>query len=187
MIDWSAVSSIVGIVGILIALIALLDEMRISRISLQTETLLSLDDKLHSPEMKQLRQIAAQKIINQDLQNDELGDVLEFLGGICFLIRFRAINPELAYRNFSWWIIRFWLSGEAYIREVRKLDPFSWVTMEKVVKELIKKERNQGYKLDSYSKAKLLEFCESETKIMLTVARNKLQTKKARKSPIDVQ
>lgn len=71
--DWQAFSSIIGFAGIIIALMALLFETRRSRIALKTETLLTLDERMRSPDTKSLRKAAAKKILAGDLQNEELG------------------------------------------------------------------------------------------------------------------
>jgi hypothetical protein len=168
-VDWQAIGTLAAMAGVIIAVATLSIQTRFTRISLQTDTLLKLDERFQSEDIKQLRRIASKKILMKDPQNDELGELLEFLGTICFLAQIKAINPELTYKNYSWWMIRYWLSAKDYIQQTREVDPLSWVTMEKEVGILKRKELKEGYSPADYSEEKLTEFCNEEARIPVRI------------------
>lgn len=167
-IDWSAISTIIGLVTAIIAVGALILETRRSRVALQTEALLSLVEKMDSPEVKTFRMTAAQKLLAHEMPNYELSDVLDFFGTIAFLADSGAIDFDLTYKEFSWWIVRYWASAEDYIKKEREIDVQGWVTLEKVVKRLVLLEKKSGYPPESYSSEALHAFLLEEAKIAET-------------------
>lgn len=135
-IDYNGLTSIVSVVGVLTALIALIIENRRGRLALQIDIMMRLQDKLESQDMLNCRIIAAKKLLSRDRMNYELGDILNFFATIGFLYERRAIDTDLAYKEFSYWMIRYWLCAEIYIAQSRSTDLQSWRTLERIVQVL---------------------------------------------------
>ncbi len=83
------------------------------------------------------------------------------------LVKTGAINDRLAYSEFSWWLIRYWLCSKEYVEEVRNFDPYSWITLEKTAKKLHKEELSEGYTPTDYSMEKLNQFLEEESRLLI--------------------
>lgn len=139
-------ASLFGIIAVFVAILALVIESRRERLILQTDLLLRLDEKLHSSEYLSLRRIAAQKILVGETQNYELEGVLELLSTIAFLYDRKAIDTDLTYKQFAYWLDRFWLCGKSFVyEESRKYDPLSYKTLERIAEKFIMKELESGY------------------------------------------
>lgn len=160
--DWISFSSIVGLFTALTAIVALIYEVRQSRISLQTEALLGLSEKMDSKEIREIRQEAARKLLAKEYPNSELSDILDFFGTIAFLCECKAINNDLAYKEFSWWMIRYWLASSEFIMAERQLDPKGWETLENVVNQLYEREKKEGYSDECYTEKSLQKFLGEE-------------------------
>lgn len=156
--DWA---SLFSIIAVLITLIAFIIESRSGRLALQTDLLLRLDEKLHSSEMMQLRSKASQKLLSGINPNHEVEQLLEHLSTIAFLYERRAIDADLTYKQFSYWINRYWLCAKDYVvSESRKYDPLSHATLERVAKKFISIEKKDGY--PDYCDEILLAFLNDE-------------------------
>ena len=154
-------ASIFSIIAVLIALITLIIENRRGRLSLQADLLLRLEDKFHSAEAKVLRRKAATKLLKNKKPNHELEEVFELLSTITFFYDIRALDSNLVYKQFAYWIDRYWLSGKTYVEEeCRKYDPNNYGTLEKVATFFIRKELKKGYNL--YEAELLNSFLEEE-------------------------
>lgn len=140
------IASTFSIVAVFIAIVALVIESRRDRLALQTDLLLRLDEKLHATGFKSLRRAAAQKLLVDERPNYELEEVLELLSTIAFLYERKALDSDLTYKQFSYWIDRYWVCGKSYVVETsRKYDPLSHKTLEKVAEIFIKTELRSGY------------------------------------------
>jgi len=149
------------IVGVLVALIALIFQTRRSRLALATESILSLTDRVNSSRLRHLRRTAAGRLINHEDDNRELSEVLDFFSTIAILVYSKALNKDLAFREFSWWMIRYWACAKEYVDTERKTDPGAWKTLERVVTRFATLEKKWGYPLDEH----LEEFLQSEAQL----------------------
>ena len=116
------IATLVGVFSLLVAIIGVIIELHNSRLSLQTQTLLDLETRFYSQEMKALRQAAARKILAENPVNCELEDVLDFLHNVVTLIDRGVIDKKLALEFYKYWIARYWISAKPYIISVRELD-----------------------------------------------------------------
>lgn len=162
-------ASIFSILAVLIAIVALIIESRRDRLALQVDLLLRLDDKLQSPELKSLRQIAAQKLLSNERPNYELEDVLELFSTIAFLYERKTIDTDLTFKQFSYGLCRYWLCARSYVEEEsRKHDPLSYKTLERVTQVFIEKELKSGH--PPFSEEVLQDFLKEETRATVEAA-----------------
>jgi hypothetical protein len=123
-----------------------------------------LDDKLHSSEYVSIRKAAAKKLLKNKKPNLELEAILELLSTISFLYDRKAIDKELTYKQFSYWIDRYWLTGKQNVEdESRKYDPQSYITLEKIANIFIKTELKSGY--PPFSEEILRSFLNEEAQL----------------------
>ncbi len=164
MIDWTAVAGITGIITSLAAIIALILETKKARIVLQTEALLSLSERMDSQDMRRARQIAAARLLTSTTPNYEIADILDFFSTIAYLQEKGAIDKDLAFNQFSWWMIRYWRAAQDYVRARRQIDRQLWLTLERVVIDLQRREQKGGYVPDSYSAEMIRTFLQEEAR-----------------------
>jgi hypothetical protein len=153
------IASLVGIITSLVAIIGLLIELRRSRISLQTDTLLRLEDRFYSADMISTRIKAAQKLLRGELENEELSDVLDFFSTTTLLLERKAIDRDLVYNLQSYWMIRYWLAARDYVKAARELDYETWTNLQRWVERFMKIEREK-----SYSEEEIRKFLQTEAR-----------------------
>jgi hypothetical protein len=164
LLDWNAVSSIIGLVTALAAIVALFFEARRSRRALQTDAHLKLVERFFSANMMKTRQMAAQKLMAKKEPNFELFDVLGFFVTLSILCNNKVVNTKLAFDQFAYWVIRYWLSAKEIIRKDRELDPLSFNSLELLVNRLLKEEKRHGYSSAYYTKEYLQIFLLEEAR-----------------------
>lgn len=147
-IQWNAVAAIGGLITATIAIIALVVGGRRSRIALQTDLLLKYYDEFYSPEMHKVRRTAVQKLIAGKSPNYELEDVLDYFGIIGALLERKALDHELTYGLFDFWILRYWCCAQEYIA-ARRQDPEDpapemWSCLERLVNGLLAYRKEKG-------------------------------------------
>ena len=162
-IDWIVVGSVVAVVAACVAAITFLWEVRSAKRSLQTQAILSLMDMFN--ELRPARRECAVKLLNGELPNYALFDVLDLLSTVAGLVEDHAINRRIAYREFSWWIIRYWLAARDAIAEDHRIDPDSYGTIERVAKRLMTMEMKSGYTPEYYSGEVLRRFLLQEARL----------------------
>jgi hypothetical protein len=165
-IEWSAVGAIGGLFSVTVAVVALLLQGRRARIALQTELLLKYYDRFYSPEMHKMRQTAARQLLEGKSPNYELEDVLDYFGIIGALLERGALDHELAYGLFDWWILRYWSCAEEYVKARRQSsadpDPEMWAYLGRLVGELRRYRKKHGS--GAISKSALRGFLEEEAR-----------------------
>jgi len=146
----SDITSLAGIFISIVAIIGLIAELRYSRLSLQTQTLLDLESRFYSQEMKTLRQAAAKKLLAANPFNCELEDTLDFLHSVVMLIERGVIDKELAMEFYKYWIARYWLAAESYVASVRKDDdPYTYKKLENLARIIIRQNPDINYSSES--------------------------------------
>ena len=146
----SDIAALVGIFTSIVAIIGLVIELRSSRLGLQTQTLLGLETRFYSQEMKTMRQIAAKKLLAADSFNPELEDTLDFLHNVGMLIERRVIDKKLAVEFYKYWIARYWLAAEPYVIELRKVDdPYTYKKLEHLARTIIQQSPEINYSPDA--------------------------------------
>lgn len=142
--DNNSITSLVSIFAVFITLIFFIIETRHSNLSLKTDLLFKLQEKFDSSEFRQIRASAAKKLINNEMPNYELSNVLDFFASIGFLYDRHAIDQDLTYQNFSFWMIRYWFCSEEYILHQRETYP-GLRHLEKLTEIMHVKELKDGY------------------------------------------
>lgn len=115
---WGAVAAA------LIAAVALLVESRRSRFALGVELLLKMDERFSSPEMIGLRRKAAVSL--QAKAYDDVEEILDFFEMIGLLVRKGALDEEMVWNTFSYWIHRYFQCAKSHIEEARQIDRTTW-------------------------------------------------------------
>src|ERR1019366_4081998 len=145
-IDWNIVTAIGGIVSALaavaattITVFALIADHRRSRLSLQTELGLKLEESTDTNEMRALRKAAATKLLDGKSPNPELTQLLDYFSRTGWLLERGVLDLELTFIMQEYWITRYWYSAKAHVESIRKSrnDPLIWGTLERMVGRLM--------------------------------------------------
>jgi hypothetical protein len=159
---FSTITAIVAIAISLVTALFLWLELRMSRLALQTEALLTLDNRFYCREMLTCRRKAAANLLRAEPVNRELSDVLDFFSTVATLVGTKAIDRRLTFRLYGYWMVWYHVAAGAYIRETRKIDPPSWLEFEKLATQF-KTEFDRKWTIDR-SEAAVRTFLAEEAR-----------------------
>ena len=145
----NTILSILGGLASLSAVIALIFELRMSRLTLQTEALLHLSDVFITDRMIKYRQNAARNILLGNTENEALSEVLDNFSTIASLAQSGALNKKTINDMFGYWIIYYTITAKSYIESERKVDPNTWVNLEKFADKLEKRRGKNSLDISS--------------------------------------
>ncbi len=121
------INSLVALSGTLAAVAALTVaainyfQLKHSRFSLGVDLLLRLEATFDGPEMKAARSQAA-KALKCGTETADLEPVLDFFETVGALVRRRALDPELAWSSFSYWVTCYAAIARDRIQARRSLE-----------------------------------------------------------------
>ena len=158
--------TLIGFISVAVAVAALWLETKRSRLSMQADMLMRLDEKFTDNSVRNLRKAASKKLLADETNIVELCEVLNFFTNISYMVNHQALDQRLAYDGFEYWISRYWQAALASIQRERNFDPDSWGNLEKLVRkfERIKSKKKQTI---VYSKEELNRFLVEETQLLI--------------------
>ncbi|MDD5477177.1 MAG: hypothetical protein PHG87_03090 [Candidatus Omnitrophica bacterium] len=143
-----------------IAIWAVIQENHRSRLVLNIDIILKLDERFNSREMMDARKKTAKSIesCHENHCKDE-GGVLEFFGTIGILFRKGVLDKEVLWRMFFYWLHGYYFLLEEYIKREREKDPSSFDSLIYLYNELLTVENklNQGRFISKFNKAEFLK------------------------------
>lgn len=140
-------------------------QLRHSRFTLGVDIILQLEAAFDSPEMGEARRQAA-IALKADPNTADIEPVLDFFETIGVLVRRHAIDKELAWNSFSYWVLRYEALAREQIHARRKAetDDTYYEEFDFLVKEMrafeTKKRRLKAPPF--FSKTSLVDFLEEE-------------------------
>ena len=157
------IAMIASIIAVFVAIVALILETRGQRLALQSDLLLKLQDKFDSTQMRSWRIINARKLRKNEAPGLELEEILGFFSMMGFLVQRKALDHSLVYKEFSYWIVRYWRCAEGYVQEARRAHPAVWKSLEYIAKKYMKWEQKEGF---THSEKDLQAFILEETQLL---------------------
>jgi hypothetical protein len=164
----AALSAIGALVGLIISLWFSWRGHRRSRFALGVDVLLKQEDRFNNgADMLRARPLAAEALLRHEY-NDCVDDVLDFFETIAILTRKGAIDEDLVWHTFFYWIEGYYQAAERYIRTEQREWPTTWEDLTWLYKKLCKIERRKEKCSDEdiiNSDDELKEFLELEKRI----------------------
>jgi hypothetical protein len=161
--DYNAIAAWSGLATAVIAIIALLLESRRSRFSQAVDLILRLEERFTTEPMVSSRRRAA--IALRSDNKADADDVLDFLEMIGLLMRRGALDETMVWHTFFYWIHRYSLAANSYIRAAQTEDPTRWeelVRLHRRVVDVEKRKRGCSNGDLQLSPEDLLGFLEEE-------------------------
>lgn len=122
-VNWEMVAALVALLSAIVAIAAIIFSQRATRFSMGVQTLLQLESRFDSPEIRRSRSALASFALNQPPTGeipDEAYAVISLFETLGFLLRRKAIDLEMAWNSFDPWIPIYWSAFETVITERRK-------------------------------------------------------------------
>ncbi len=144
-IDWNLVSGFGTLIAALAAAIALIQQSRLTRFSIGTELLMTLEERFEDNEkMRGYRKRAALALLEGEIAT-ELDMVIDFFESIGTYLRKGMLDDYIIYCMFYTRAMGYWVGSEEYVNETRAKDRTIWENYEYLIKRLRKIEaRMQG-------------------------------------------
>jgi hypothetical protein len=125
--DLSGVVALVTAIAALIVAIVTYRQVKHSRFALGVDLLLKLEAQFDQPAMKAARSRAAKVLLpklaaHEKLESTDLEPVLDFFETLALLVRQQAVDEELVWNSFSYWLARYFALGRDQIKARRTLD-----------------------------------------------------------------
>ena len=133
--DANLVTAWATVVIAAVTAVALWHQIRASSRALSAELTLRLEDRFNSESMKEARRRAAlylqSLLLKLPPDDDEgLSDVLDFFETIGLLVQRKALDQEMAWHTFFWWLRGYRCAANDYIRKERQEDPTRWTDLD---------------------------------------------------------
>ena len=165
MVDYGLVTSIASTIAIVVTLITFSVQIRRQQFSLQMDLLMKLEEMMESEKMRILRKAASKKLLSGKATYSDVNSLLNYFATIAFLYNRKAINQDILYNEFSWWIVRYWLCCQHLVLEWRKTDPMTFTGLEQVANKLIKREKKD--KMPTVTEEVRIKFLQVESSLLI--------------------
>ncbi len=118
-------------------------QARVLRFSLQVQSLLAVEQQFQDPERRETRHLAARQLLNKRPES-EVDDVLDFLDTLGLLVRRKALDPEMVWHTFFYWIYGYWHAAQDVIIRERHQNSNVWADLAGLYDKVFAIENKQG-------------------------------------------
>lgn len=145
--DWIATASvIVAVASLIVAAIAAWAVERqayLLRFSIQVQSLLTVDQRFNDRDQREKRHHAARQLF-ADRPDAEVEDVLDFLDTLGTLVRRGALDAEMVWATFFYWIYGYWDAAGAVIGRERSKNRRVWEDLADLYARVLAIENRKG-------------------------------------------
>ena len=158
-----------AVVAALAACVSLWLQTHNSRFALGVDLLFKMDDRFNSPSMVAKRKLAAAALLkNENLENAE--DVWDFFETLELLIRRKALDREMVWHTFFYWIDGYWNASRLHIAAEQEEHPTVWADFRNLYRRVLAtEERELAKKGGRYKEPDTAEFLKEEMEIPATL------------------
>ena len=161
----TASAAAIAAVASLVALILTSFQLKQFRFAHGVDLIFELEDRFDAPEMMKARKRVA-KALQNHISTQEMDTVLDFFETLGILVRRHAVDDELAWNSFSYWVLRYAALTQDHIVARRKKESDETYRQEfefliKRFTEIEIKKRNLKFP-PSFSKEQLDSFLQEE-------------------------
>lgn len=117
----NTVAAQAAIVLAAISIVALYSGIRRAKFLVVVDLILRLDERFNRTEMVNSRRKAARSAFVDNW--DDVEDVLDFFEEFAFIAKRHAVDDEVIWHEFYWWIHRYFVAARPHIEETWKDDP----------------------------------------------------------------
>jgi hypothetical protein len=136
--DWIALTAaLAGVLAALSAVAAVWYQVRLSRGTSSIDNTFRMEEQWRSADMLKIRAGAAEAIINEAGQTDDVLAVMTFFEQLGFLVEQKAIQPEASWESFSDWSLPYGVACAPFIAHQQKENKTYWVNFVALQKQLL--------------------------------------------------
>ena len=132
-------------------------QARLLRFSLRVQSLLAVDAAFNTREFRRTRHHAARQL-QANAPDPEVDEVLNFFTTVALLVRRRALDAEMVWHVFFYWLHGYWHAAHTYINQERVKNPRVWEDIPALYAKLLAIETRKGVQ----HQEDIADFLESE-------------------------
>ena len=169
----ASVSAVAASVSSLVAVTALCIQGSRARALLGIELLFKFNDRFSNEYFLNARRSAAHALLSDSSDLGDVDEVLDFFESIGLMIHQKALDPEMVWSEFSYWIDGWWCAALKHIQEVRSDDATIWEYFRRLRERMMRVEKRWTKASDSelvQSREDVLDFLKGEESLT-TLAR----------------
>ncbi|MBB5468552.1 hypothetical protein HDG32_004682 [Paraburkholderia sp. CI2] len=159
------IRTIAPVIGAVVAIFVLWWQANRARYTMRIDLILKLADRFDSPEMRKTRAKAARALTASEETNDDaVGDLLDFLEQIGFLLSRRAIDLDAVYEFFEAWIVPYSQKTASYRTRFRVIDdaPDLYANLDRLFNALTNREMRTTGKAPHRTPEQIDDFLKRE-------------------------
>jgi hypothetical protein len=118
-------------------------QARLLRFSLQVQSLLAIEKRFTERDYRRSRHHAARQL-QQNRPEADVDEVLDFLDTLGLLVRRRALDPEMVWHAFFYWVDGYWRAAADVIQRERQKNPRVWEDLPRLYESLLAIENQRG-------------------------------------------
>ena len=161
----ASVSAVAASVAALVAVAALYIQGLRARSILRIELLFRFNDRFSDEHLRAARSSAANALLNNAKDLGDVDDVLDFFESMGLMVQHKALDPEMVWSEFSFWIDGWWCAAFKYIQEVRSDDATIWEYFWRLREHMMRVEKRWTKASDSelvQSREDVVDFLKGE-------------------------
>lgn len=165
----STIASIAAVTAVVVSAAGLYVQLRQAHLQHCVDLVLKMSDKFDEEKFIKKRKVAAKAILNKKYKS-ETDDVLNFFDSLGMLVRRGAIDEEMTWHTFYYWIHRYRLAAKTYMDEERKRAQETWDDFIELDKRMVAMEKRKTGSMSTdieIADEKIKEFLKDE--IALTI------------------
>ena len=125
--DWIALAAaLAGVVAAITAVAAVWYQVELARGTSSIDNAVRMEGQWRSPEMLKSRAGAADAIIHQHGQTDDVLAVMTFFEQLGYLVKARAIRAEAAWEALSDWSLPYWEACKPFVAQQQQENITYW-------------------------------------------------------------
>jgi hypothetical protein len=121
---------------------ALEKQIEFSNKSLSINLTLEFEKKFNDDKFEELRKKANESIRNKTFS--DVDGVLDFFETLALLVKNNAVDEEIVWHTFFWWIRGYWVTTKDYILKEQEKDPSVWEDLNYLFKKITAIEKNKN-------------------------------------------
>lgn len=166
---WTAVSAVSALIGVIVSVSTLVFSARQNKFALGVTILSKISDAFDTSQIREARSRAVSRLKAGDGNDDsDVNSVLDFFEHVGLLLRRGAIDAEMVWHSFHYWIYHYYHLTRAYRAAERERHPSVWCDLDElyeIVMAYEAKAEARGERRPTESETN--EFIRSEESLLL--------------------
>jgi hypothetical protein len=139
--NWTAIAALAALAAVGVAIYQAL----LTRMTIGADLIMKLEDRFEEKSFLESREKAKRALKSNTEENkDHIENVFDFFETIGLLVRKKALDKELAWNSFFYWLHGYYRFAQSFIGEQQKDYPNRYIEVVWLHKELMVIEKKKG-------------------------------------------